>query len=125
MTATSTATATGPESGVFPEPAVGEIRLECVLHALADPVRLRIVASLAQHEAEVNCVAFDVPVTRSTLTHHFRVLREAGVIRQVRRGTSKMNSLRHDDLAARFPGLLDSVVTGHRATAATTAVPED
>ncbi|WP_052390843.1 ArsR/SmtB family transcription factor [Streptomyces sp. NRRL B-24484] len=100
----------------LPEPAVGEIRLEAVLHALADPVRLRIVSSLAGCTDQVNCLAFDVPVAKSTLTHHFRVLREAGVIRQVRRGTSRMNSLRGEDLAARFPGLLDSVVAGHRAS---------
>jgi DNA-binding transcriptional ArsR family regulator len=101
----------------LPEPAVADIRLESVLHALADPVRLRIVASLAGAPHEVNCLAFDLPVAKSTLTHHFRVLREAGLIRQCRRGTSKMNALRTDDLAARFPGLLDSVVGGYRATA--------
>ncbi|MFD9127630.1 ArsR/SmtB family transcription factor [Kitasatospora sp. NPDC059571] len=102
----------------LPEPAVGEIRLEAVLHALADPVRLRIVASLADSAEEVNCLAFDLPVAKSTLTHHFRVLREAGLIRQCRRGTSRMNRLRTEELAERFPGLLDSVVAGYRTVAA-------
>ncbi|WP_354638949.1 ArsR/SmtB family transcription factor [Kitasatospora camelliae] len=108
---TTTATPHG-RSAVLPEPAPHEIRLECVLHALADPVRLRIVADLAAAEGELNCLAIDVPVTKSTSTHHFRVLREAGVIRQVRRGTSKMNSLRREELGALFPGLLDSVIAG-------------
>ncbi|GAA4841532.1 metalloregulator ArsR/SmtB family transcription factor [Kitasatospora terrestris] len=94
----------------LPEPAAGEIRLEAVLHALADPMRLRIVTELAAAEAEQNCLAFELPVTKSTMTHHFRVLREAGVIRQCRRGTSKMNSLRSRELAELFPGLLDAVV---------------
>ncbi len=53
---------------------------------------------------------FDLPVTKSTTTHHFRVLRESGVIRQVYRGTAKMNGLRRDDLDGLFPGLLDSLL---------------
>ncbi|MFJ5927193.1 ArsR/SmtB family transcription factor [Kitasatospora sp. NPDC092948] len=96
---------------LLPEPAVAELRLETVLHALADPTRLRIVAELAEAGGdELNCLAFDLPVTKSTLTHHFRVLREAGLIRQHRRGTSKMNTLRLADLGERFPGLLDAVL---------------
>ncbi|WP_371503243.1 helix-turn-helix domain-containing protein [Kitasatospora sp. NBC_00374] len=99
----------------MPEPAPEEIRLECVLHALADPVRLRIVAELAEPGCELNCLAFDLPVTKSTGTHHFRVLREAGVIRQWRRGTSKMNTLRRTDLARLYPGLLESVLAALRS----------
>ncbi|MEV4614683.1 helix-turn-helix domain-containing protein [Kitasatospora sp. NPDC049258] len=101
-------TETAPEA--LPEPGLDEIRLEAVLHALADPVRLRIVTELARPGSELNCLAFELPVTKSTSTHHFRVLREAGVIRQVRRGTSKMNTLRRDDLAQLYPGLLESVL---------------
>ncbi len=52
-----------------------------------------------------------LPVTKSTTTHHFRVLRESGVIRQVYRGTAKMNGLRRDDQDDLFPGLLDSVLS--------------
>jgi DNA-binding transcriptional ArsR family regulator len=81
-----------------------------VLHALSDPLRLRIVCELATDGGELSCSHFDVPVTKSTSTHHFRVLREAGVIRQVYRGTAKMNGLRRDDLDDLFPGLLDSVL---------------
>ncbi|MDH2388955.1 MULTISPECIES: ArsR/SmtB family transcription factor [Streptomyces] len=91
-----------------PEPAA--IRLEGVLHALADPMRLRVVCELASAESELSCSYFDLPVTKSTTTHHFRVLRESGVIRQFYRGTAKLNALRRDDLAALFPGLLDAVL---------------
>ena len=49
-------------------------------------------------------------MTKSTCTHHFRVLREAGVIRQRVEGTTRLNSLRREDLDSRFPGLLDSVL---------------
>ncbi|MHC0433617.1 ArsR/SmtB family transcription factor [Streptomyces sp. O3] len=91
-------------------PSRAEIRLEGVLHALADPVRLRIVRELALAEDELACSSFDLPVTKSTLTHHFRVLRESGVVQQAYRGTVKRNGLRREDLAALFPGLLDSVL---------------
>jgi DNA-binding transcriptional ArsR family regulator len=95
-------------------PAREEMELAAVLHALSDPVRLRIVAGLAV-ESERTCKSFDLPVTKSTCTHHFRVLREAGVIRQKLEGTTKLNSLRHDDLEARFPGLLESVLRANQA----------
>jgi DNA-binding transcriptional ArsR family regulator len=69
-----------------------------------------VVRVLAAAAAEVNCTDVELPVSKSTTTHHFRVLREAGVISQVYRGTAKMNGLRRDDLDALFPGLLDSVL---------------
>jgi DNA-binding transcriptional ArsR family regulator len=90
-------------------PSRADMDLASVLHALSDPMRLRIVAGLAVHD-DRTCKSFDLPVTKSTCTHHFRVLREAGVIRQRLEGTTKLNSLRRDDLEARFPGLLDSVL---------------
>src|SRR5690349_21495602 len=92
-------------------PARAEIELPTVLHALSDPMRLRIVAGLAAGE-ERTCNSFDLPVVKSTCTHHFKVLREAGLIRQRLEGTTKLNSLRRADLDARFPGLLDAVLTG-------------
>jgi DNA-binding transcriptional ArsR family regulator len=90
-------------------PGPEEIKLAAVLHALSDPMRLRIVAGLAVEDKRT-CKSFNLPVTKSTCTHHFRVLREAGVIRQRVEGTTKLNSLRRQDLDARFPGLLDSVL---------------
>ena len=92
------------------QPARSEIELAAVLHALSDPVRLRIVAALAVAGEEPSCGSFDLPVTKSTCTHHFKVLREAGVIQQRQRGTARLNALRRGDLDARFPGLLDSVL---------------
>jgi DNA-binding transcriptional ArsR family regulator len=92
-------------------PDADEIELAAVLHALSDPVRLRIVASLAAGDAEQACGSFELPVTKSTCTHHFKVLREAGLVRQRQEGTSRLNSLRREDLDARFPGLLDSVLS--------------
>jgi DNA-binding transcriptional ArsR family regulator len=87
-----------------------EIELGQVLHALSDPVRLKIVAALAGGEGEVTCGSFDVPVTKSTCTHHFKVLREAGVIHQRQEGTARLNALRREDLEARFPGLLETIL---------------
>jgi DNA-binding transcriptional ArsR family regulator len=96
-------------------PERDEIELATVLHALSDPVRLKMVAALAAVEdGEPACGSFDVPVTKSTCTHHFKVLREAGVIHQRQQGRQRLNSLRRDDLEARFPGLLDTVLASAR-----------
>jgi DNA-binding transcriptional ArsR family regulator len=88
-----------------------------VLHALSDPQRLAIAAALAADAAPRRCGSFGLAVTKSTLTHHFRVLREAGVIRQEEDGTARLNSLRRDDLDARFPGLLDAILAAAPRTA--------
>src|SRR5215217_4290166 len=90
-------------------PAAADLDLSTVLHALSDPVRLGIVRELHGCEGERPCGSFDVPVAKSTLTHHLRVLREAGVIAQRHCGTSRMTALRTDDLEGRFPGLLRAV----------------
>ena len=95
-------------------PRAGEIRVDAVLHALADPVRLRIVRDLADGHEDMACIAFALPVSKSTSTHHFRVLREAGIIRQYYEGTSRMSRLRTEDLEARMPGLLGAVLNAAR-----------
>jgi DNA-binding transcriptional ArsR family regulator len=92
-------------------PATEELELAAVLHALSDPVRLRIVRDLAGNGA-CNCGAFTVPVAKSTLSHHLKVLREAGVTLTEPAGTQRVVSLRTADLDARFPGLLDAVLGG-------------
>ncbi|MBB4893288.1 DNA-binding transcriptional ArsR family regulator [Streptomyces olivoverticillatus] len=102
---------TPPSSRSLDHPAREQIRLESVLHALSDPMRLLVVRALAEEGDEQACSVFELPVSKSTTTHHFRVLRESGVISQIYRGTAKMNSLRRDDLEALFPGLLGSVLT--------------
>ena len=91
-------------------PAVDSLELTGVLHALSDPVRLEIVRALASG-CELRCGAFELPVTKSTRTHHFRVLRESGVIEQLAAGTAVVNRLRREDLDGRFPGLLESVLS--------------
>ncbi|MFE1173187.1 ArsR/SmtB family transcription factor [Streptomyces sp. NPDC058773] len=107
---TSPRTSSGSRS--LEHPARADIRLADVLHALADPMRLRIVCALAAAEGELNCADIELPVSKSTCTHHFRVLREHGVIQQFYRGTAKMNGLRRDDLDELFPGLIDDVLRG-------------
>jgi DNA-binding transcriptional ArsR family regulator len=99
------------ESPGHPRP--DRIELAAVLQALSDPIRLRIVVALAGGQ-ELSCKSIDLPVVKSTCTHHFRVLREAGLIRQRLEGTSRLNSLRRADLEARFPGLLDAVLAATR-----------
>lgn len=87
-----------------------ELELGAVLHALSDPVRLQIVAELARSAGEYTCGSFALPVTKSTCTHHFKVLRESGLIKQRAQGTTRLNKLRRDDLEARFPGLLATIL---------------
>jgi DNA-binding transcriptional ArsR family regulator len=99
-------------------PTRAELEIAKVLHALSDPQRLCIVRSLAGDPTPRRCGAFDLDVTKSTLTHHFRVLREAGVIDQREEGTARLNSLRREDLDARFPGLLDAVLAAASPPAA-------
>ena len=90
-----------------------------MLHALSDPLRLRVVRRARRRRRRALLLRTSTcPVTKSTTTHHFRVLRESGVIRQIYRGTAKMNGLRRDDLDALFPGLLDAVLAGVAAQAA-------
>lgn len=95
-------------------PDRAELRFTTVLAALSDPIRLAIVARLADAGAECGgelaCTTFALPVSKSTQSGHFRTLREAGVIRQRDEGTRRLNRLRREDLDARFPGLLDVAV---------------
>ena len=99
-------------------PSRAELELGAVLHALSDPVRLRIVAELSHSESEYTCGSFALPVTKSTCTHHFKVLREAGVIHQRPQGTTRLNRLRREDLEARFPGLLATILQAAEVEAA-------
>jgi DNA-binding transcriptional ArsR family regulator len=90
-------------------PDLAEFDVLDVLHALADPTRMTIVRTLLA-DPERACGTFPVDVAPSTLTHHFRVLREAGVIHQREDGNRRWTTLRRIDLEARFPGLLESIV---------------
>lgn len=105
----------------LPHPDAQEMALDQVLSALADPIRLTIVRQLAGGRDDQACIAFDLPVSKSTSTHHFRVLREAGVITQRYRGTAILNCLREEDLDARFPGLLGAVLAAEAGRSGTPA----
>jgi DNA-binding transcriptional ArsR family regulator len=91
-------------------PEADEIKLERVLYALSDGVRLSIVRQLAR-EGATSCAALNGSRPKSSMSHHFRVLRECGVVRTRSEGVTHMNELRRADLDQRFPGLLASILT--------------
>ncbi|MEU1997875.1 helix-turn-helix domain-containing protein [Nocardia gamkensis] len=99
------------DTAVLPEPDRADLRLDQVLAALSDPLRLAMVRRLLLDSPEDDrpCSWFRIDRPKSTLTHHFRVLREAGVTRQRRYGLERRSQVRVADLEARFPGLLDLV----------------
>jgi DNA-binding transcriptional ArsR family regulator len=86
-----------------------ELSLIEVLHALADPVRLEIVRQLDE-AGEKACGMFGMDMPKSSLSHHFRILRKSGIIVSETQGTILMNRLQRKDLEARFPGLLGSIL---------------
>ena len=105
------------DASLLEGPDLDEIDGMTVLQALSDPVRLEIVRQLAgcSGGGELKCGQVELPVTKSTASHHFRILLAAGVVAERAQGTSKFLRLRRAELEERFPGLLDSVL---RATAA-------
>jgi len=90
------------------QPQIEAIDMAAVLHALSDPARLEIVRTLAA-EGERQCGTFDLGLTKATRSHHFKVLREAGLTHTRVVGTARHVTLRRDELDRRFPGLLDAV----------------
>jgi DNA-binding transcriptional ArsR family regulator len=86
-----------------------QITLSSVLYALGDPIRLAIVRQLAER-GEQNCCDFGFAIARSTMSHHFKILRESGVVLSRKSGTQHLNSLRQQELNERFPGLLTAVL---------------
>ncbi|MFJ2739255.1 ArsR/SmtB family transcription factor [Streptomyces sp. NPDC087440] len=116
---TTERTGEGTAERVTDHPATADITLQGVLEALADPVRRTIVRGLVHAPGHIACGSFDLSVTRSTRTHHFKVLRQAGVIRQHYVGTSRLSELRAEELERLFPGLLSAVVGASSATEST------
>lgn len=98
-----------------PHPDVSQVELQQVLEALVDPVRRSIVTQLDAAGRDLACGTFDMAVSKSTATHHFKVLREAGLIRQYYVGTSRMNALRRAEMDEAFPGLLDALTVRQAA----------
>lgn len=101
----------------LPEPLIGELQLEDVMGALADPLRLTIVRKLMLESESYDhtCGWFGFDRPKSSLTHHFKALRQAGLIRQRQYGLERRSRVRTEDLNERFPGLLDLVASWHEA----------
>ena len=98
-------------------PSIEDITVEGILHALSDPVRVAIYADIVAQECSQNCSTFltvsDKTIPKSTLSQHFRELREAGLIRGERRGVEVHNTSRCTELEKRFPGLIRAIVNAH------------
>jgi DNA-binding transcriptional ArsR family regulator len=96
----------------FVHPARQDITLAGVLGALSDPMRLRIVKALLQEGECLSCTAAAPcpDMAKSTLSNHFRVLREAGLIQTTKKGVENRNAVREADINARFPGLLKAIL---------------
>ncbi|MEO3830156.1 metalloregulator ArsR/SmtB family transcription factor [Actinomadura sp. B10D3] len=105
----------------LPQPELAHVDVGTVLQALADPVRMRIVRLLAQ-AGEAPCGGLDLPVQRSTVSHHLRTLRESGLVETELRGNTRVSKVRWEELDKRFPGLLTAILD---AEPAITAEPAD
>jgi DNA-binding transcriptional ArsR family regulator len=100
-------------------PSIEDVTVEAVLHALADPVRVAIYARIVRSECAQSCSALatvaGAAVPKSTLSQHFNVLREAGLIHCERRGVEMQNSSRCAEIESRFPGLVRAVMSAYDA----------
>src|SRR5258706_16187330 len=98
-------------------PSLAEITVEGILYALSDPVRVRIFAELAQADCAMNCSAFlpngNVKVPKSTMSQHFRILREAGLIRSERKGVELKNSTRCQELKKKFGPMVMGILQAY------------
>jgi DNA-binding transcriptional ArsR family regulator len=94
----------------YRHPAIEDVSIEDVFYALSDPVRLEIVTRLAR-EGEATCAALDGGRPKSSMSHHFRALRDAGLVLTRNEGVQGINSLRREEMDRRFPGLLAAVLT--------------
>lgn len=93
----------------YAHPDLADVSIEHLLHALSDPVRLDIVRQLAR-DGEASCAALDGGRPKSSMSHHFRVLRSAGLVHTRIAGVQHMNTLRREEVDMRFPGLLRAVL---------------
>jgi DNA-binding transcriptional ArsR family regulator len=103
-------------------PSIEDITVEAILHALSDPVRVAIYADILGQECTQNCSNFQVvsdkAIPKSTLSQHFKALREAGLIRGERRGVEMHNSSRCAEIDQRFPGLIATIVNAYQVQTA-------
>ena len=98
-------------------PSIEEVTVEAILHALSDPVRVAMYADIVAQECPQSCSNFlmirDKAIPKSTLSQHFKILREAGLIRSERHGVELQNVSRCTELEGRFPGLINAIVAAH------------
>lgn len=94
----------------YKHPLASDLVLERVLYALSDSIRLEIVRHLASVES-ATCGELDGGRPKSTVSHHFKVLRDSGLVRTESYGTTHMNTLRRADIDSRFPGLLSAILS--------------
>jgi DNA-binding transcriptional ArsR family regulator len=99
-------------------PAIEDVTVEGVLYALSDPVRVAIFADIVAQDCPQNCSTFltvkDKAIPKSTLSQHFRILRENGLIHSERHGVEMHNASRCTEVDARFPGLLQTIVKAYQ-----------
>ncbi len=99
-------------------PSVEDVTVEAILHALSDPVRVAIYADIVGSDCSQNCSTFlsvsNKTIPKSTLSQHFKALREAGLIRSERRGVEMQNTSRCAEIEKRFPGLITAIVNAHK-----------
>ena len=98
-------------------PSIENVTVEGILHALSDPVRVAIFVDIAAQECSQNCSTYltvsDKTIPKSTLSQHFKALREAGLIRGERRGVEVQNTSRCVEIDRRFPGLIRAIINAH------------
>ena len=102
-------------------PPLNEITVQGILYALSDPVRVRIFMELARAECPQSCSTFlnvaSTPLPKSTLSQHFKVLREAGLIRSERKGVELQSQTRCQELAKKFGRLVPTIVAAYEREA--------
>ena len=98
-------------------PSSEEITVQGILYALSDPVRVRILAELLDADCAKNCSAFlnlsNTPLPKSTLSQHLTIMREAGLIRSVRKGVELRNEPRCAELKKRFGPLISAILRAY------------
>lgn len=91
-------------------PNIEQVELIEILYALADPTRMEIVVRLAKAGRKLTCGELDLNRPKSSMSHHFKILRSAGLVETLVDGTEHMNSLRLEEIEQKFPGVLQSVL---------------
>lgn len=103
-------------------PAIEDVTVEGILHALSDPVRVAIWTQIVSAGCSRICANFaevsERTIPKSTLSQHFKALREAGLIRGERRGVEMHNTSRYQEIEARFPGLVAAIINAYRVQSA-------